>query len=195
MGRRGDRHRPSGPDRAPQRIAETRLRLPAYGACSLEPLPGGWLIRLDRVRGADIESEEVTQVRLDLRHSRQPGVIVHTTSGSWEQNLSPRHTEILLVLATFRRGRTASELAQDPFGNPQRTVTVRAEMSRLRRQFGTTLDHQPYRFADNVDVRVDLPDTGSLLAWSVAPAIQALRASPAGLDIGPGDVASRTART
>lgn len=53
-------------------------------------------------------------------------------------------------------------------------------MSRLRRQLGATLDHQPYRFADHVEVRIDPPaDVGSLLAWSVAPAIEALRAAPA----------------
>ena len=164
----------------PRGITSARAWLPAYGSCALEPLPGGWLIRPDRPGAVDPDGAKATEVRLDLRQSRQPRIAVRGASGSWEQNLSPRHAEILLVLATCRPGRTASELAQDLFDDRGRAVTVRAEMSRLRRQLGATLDHQPYRFADHVEVRIDPPaDAGSLLAWSVAPAIKALRAVPA----------------
>lgn len=48
----------------------------------------------------------------------------------------------------------SAELAEHVFGDPTRTVTARAEMSRLRRQLGTILAHRPYRFADHIDVTV-----------------------------------------
>ncbi|MZE80449.1 transcriptional regulator, partial [Streptomyces sp. SID5475] len=67
-------------------------------------------------------------------------------------------------------GRSAAQLAADLFGDPSRTVTVRAEMSRLRRTLGGVLDHRPYRFADGVDVRLLAPDhPGDLLPRSTAP--------------------------
>ena len=40
------------------------------------------------------------------------------------------------------------------FGVDDRTVTVRAEMSRLRKHFGGLLVAGPYRFVDGVDVEV-----------------------------------------
>ena len=51
-------------------------------------------------------------------------------------------------------GRTATELAADLFGDPARTVTVRAEMSRLRRHLGGLLSHRPYRIRDGLGVTV-----------------------------------------
>ncbi|MBK6871892.1 MAG: GAF domain-containing protein [Kineosporiaceae bacterium] len=124
--------------------------LPAYGACRVEPIPGGWLIRtLDDAGG----SPEPTRVVLDLRH-RPAQLIVRAPSGTWEHALSPRHADLLRALAERPAGSSAADLAQALFGDAARTVTVRAEMSRLRRHLGGVLAHRPYRFADWVQVEV-----------------------------------------
>jgi hypothetical protein len=161
----------------PERVEDERVWLPAYGNCRVEPLPGGWLIRL--ADGEDAAGGEVspTRVELDLRGSRHWRLTVAGPSGCWTQPLSPRHAEMLLVLAVHRPGRTATELAADLFGVPGRTVTVRAEMSRLRRHLAGVLDHRPYRFADWVDVAVLWPDDPArLLPCSTSPAVSRLRA-------------------
>jgi hypothetical protein len=99
--------------------------------------------------------------------------------GSWRRGISSRHAEILLVLATRPQGRSAQELAADLYGDGSRVVTVRAEMSRLRKQFVGLLSGKPYRFADSVLVDVRYPqDMSTLLTASTAPAVRAVRAVP-----------------
>ncbi|WP_444829435.1 hypothetical protein [Actinokineospora sp.] len=52
-------------------------------------------------------------------------------------------------------------------------MTVRAEMSRLRRHLGGVLDHRPYRFSEGVDVTVERPaEDAMVLPCSIAPAIR-----------------------
>src|SRR5690625_445759 len=86
--------------------------LPALGECSLEPLPGGWLVR-PRPRGESTPPS----ITLDLAGA-EPTVAVAGHSGEWAHRPSPRHTELLLLLAAHRRGRTARQLSQDLFGSP-----------------------------------------------------------------------------
>jgi len=146
--------------------------LPALGSCVLEPLPGGWLVRPT----GDTEETTATRVRLDLSSPRTARLHVTSASGSWRHALSPRHAEVLLVLALHPAGRSAAELSGDLFGTPDRLVTVRAEMSRLRRLLGGVLLHRPYRFADWVDVEIVPPaDPAQLLGCSTAPAIRRYR--------------------
>lgn len=96
--------------------------------------------------------------------------------GSWRRSISSRHAEILLVLATNQQGRSAPELAEDLYGDRSRVVTVRAEMSRLRKQFVGLVAGKPYRFGDSVVVDVRYPqDMSSLLISSTAPAVHAVR--------------------
>lgn len=162
----------------PDRVDDAPVRLPGFGPCRLEPVPGGWLVRIgDGEGGADVAAP--TRVVLDVRTARQARLVVEGPTGAWEQPLSPRHAELLLVLATHPGGRTASDLARDLFGAAERTVTVRAEMSRLRRTLGALLDHRPYRFADRVDLAVRWPDDpAALLPSSTAPGVRRLRTAP-----------------
>jgi hypothetical protein len=61
------------------------------------------------------------------------------------------------------------------FDDPDRVVTVRAEMSRLRRAVGSVLLSGPYRIAPGV-AAVDLPDDRlAALPGSSAPVVQRLR--------------------
>lgn len=135
----------------PKTLGAGRVWLPTLGGCEVEPLPGGWLLRPEEP-GAPARAPH--RVTLDLRRSSGATVTVTGSTGSWTQDLTPRHAELLYVLASHPGGRTAAQLAQQLFGDPTRTVTVRAEMSRLRRNFTGVLTHRPYRFLDGVEVEV-----------------------------------------
>ncbi len=161
------------PDRLmlPDRVEPGTAWLPALGTCRVEPVPGGWLIRVQ----PDGETPP-TRVVLDLRSSRSR-LSVTSASGEWERTLSPRHAELLAVLACHPTGLTAAELGAELAGDGARTVTVRAEFSRLRRHLGALLAAQPYRFADWVEVEVRWPDDATrLLPHSPAPSLRRIRA-------------------
>jgi hypothetical protein len=152
----------------PKSLSAGRPWLPPFGLCSVEPLAGGWLIR------ADDEPVPLgaTRIVLDLAQPRRWSVTVSGSAGSWSHELSPRHAELLYLLALHRTGRSAAGLAEDMFGDPRRTVTVRAEMSRVRRYLGGLLEHRPYRFSEDAEVEVLLPgDPRDLLPHSTAPAV------------------------
>ncbi|MER6274603.1 GAF domain-containing protein [Streptomyces sp900105755] len=156
----------------PKSLSPGRRWLPALGLCAVEPLAGGWLLR------AVDEPAPVGGGRLvlDLARPRRPSVTVGGGAGSWSHELSPRHAELLYLLALRRGGRSAAGLAEDVFGDASRTVTVRAEMSRIRRYLGALLEHRPYRFREDAEVEVLLPDDPrDLLPDSTAPAVTASR--------------------
>lgn len=148
--------------------------LPSLGHCVLEPLPGGWLVRLATAR--DGEPDAPGRVVVDLSSPRSWSVSVHGPSGSWTSALSPRHAELLFALALRPDGSTAAQLADDLFGDASRSVTVRAELSRLRRHLSAILAHRPYRFADATPVQLLRPaDPLDLLPFSTAPVVLAAR--------------------
>ncbi|GAB3780667.1 GAF domain-containing protein [Nocardioides ungokensis] len=161
------------PDRValPDDLADGDAWLPRLGATRVESLPDGWLLRLDGL-------EDVAPSALVVDLVGDPEVRVTGPSGRWAQRLSRRHAEILLALVEAGpTGRTASELAADLFAAPGRPVTVRAEVSRLRRVLGGLLMTQPYRLAPHLDAQVRLPvDPRSLLPGSSAPVVLRLRA-------------------
>jgi hypothetical protein len=154
----------------PGRMEPGPLRLPHLGAAVAESVPRGWLLRL----AAD-EQAPVTGLELDLRDV--PLVRVSGPETTWSRDLSPRHAEILLSLVrASEAGRTAAEVGRDVFDDPTRLVTVRAEVSRLRRMLGGLLLSQPYRLAPAVTATVTLPsDPAGLLSLSSAPVVEAVR--------------------
>ncbi len=155
----------------PRTLAPGRVWLPAYGGCDLEPLPGGWLVRI-----VDADSQPgPTTVVLDLSPRRPPSLTVRSQGSSWSHPLTPRHAEIFYLLSRHREGRSARELALDLFGDPSRVVTVRAEMSRLRRYFGGIVHPRPYRFAEDLELRVLAPaEPERVLPHSQAPGVRRL---------------------
>lgn len=158
----------------PKSLQPGRVWLPSLGMCRVEPLPGGWLVQ---VADGTMDSPP-RRVVLDLSRPRGLAVNVVSPVGTWTQRLSPRHAELLFALALHREGRTASELAEDIFGDPTRTVTVRAEISRLRRHLAEVLAHRPYRFGEGVEVEVIHPEhPGDLLPHSKAPVVAAARSA------------------
>ncbi|MER8084706.1 GAF domain-containing protein [Streptomyces sp. NPDC058316] len=159
----------------PKSLRPGRVWLPSLGMCRVEPLSGGWLVQV--TDGPSDESRR--RVVLDLSRPRGLTVKVASAVSTWTQRLSPRHAELLYALALHREGRTASELAQDIFGDATRTVTVRAEISRIRRHLAEVLAHRPYRFGEGVEVEVIHPEhPADLLPRSTAPVV--VRARTAG---------------
>lgn len=152
----------------PKSLQPGRVWLPSLGMCQVEPLPGGWLVQV-----TDGSSDgPPRRVVLDLSRPRGLTANVVSAVGTWTQRLSPRHAELLYALALHRDGRTASELAEDIFGDATRTVTVRAEISRIRRHLAEVLAHRPYRFGEGVEVEVIQPDhPADLLPRSTAPVV------------------------
>lgn len=161
---------PAGRIALPRRFAAGRAWLAAFGGCEVEPLPGGWLVRL-----TDTEANPAaTRVVLDVSKSRSASLTITGLETSWRHELTPRHAEMFYILCRHRNGRSAAELASDLFGDPSRGVTVRAEMSRLRKAFGGILETRPYRFAEALDVAVIEPAGGhQALPYSRAPGVRA----------------------
>jgi hypothetical protein len=88
--------------------------------------------------------------------------------------LSPRHSELLLLLAEAAltgEGRSATQLAVECHQGDAAAVTVRAELSRLRRLVGAELvGSRPYRLLTRLDS--DLDQVRRLLAGGeVGPAL------------------------
>ncbi|HTN23869.1 MAG TPA: GAF domain-containing protein [Solirubrobacteraceae bacterium] len=75
--------------------------------------------------------------------------------------LGARQAELLAVLAFCPEGLTAEQLALELYGDEGKPVTVRAEVSRLRRLLGPALLARPYRFA--APVRSDFADVERML--------------------------------
>jgi hypothetical protein len=149
--------------------------LPALGSCRLEPVPGGWLVRVLDDSAPEAAS---TTVDIDLVDGQRPRLSIESSAGRWSHRLSPRHAELVLLLAVGADGRSAGELSGDLFGTPDHVVTVRAEMSRLRRHLGGLLLQRPYRFAEWADVRLHRPAVAEeLLPASSAPAVRRIRAA------------------
>ncbi|MBG0851651.1 GAF domain-containing protein [Streptomyces spinoverrucosus] len=158
----------------PKALSPGRRWLPVLGLCVVEPLAEGWLVR----PADEPVPTGATRIVLDLGQPRRWTVTVSGGAGSWTHELSPRHAELLYLLAEHRAGRTAAQLAADVFGDPYRTVTVRAEMSRVRRYLGGFLEHRPYRFRDDAEIEVILPPQPSdLLPHSTAPTVLRARAA------------------
>ncbi|MDX6626414.1 MAG: hypothetical protein QOE56_1403 [Solirubrobacterales bacterium] len=116
--------------------------------------------------GAEIDEEpigprgEAFLVRTSRRRASPPRPTIavralgprraRVTIGDWSAELSPRHSEILMLLALHPRGLSCEELRSRIYGTGTKTVTARAEISRLRRLIGPALESNPYRLAGRV---------------------------------------------
>jgi len=122
------------------------LAVPGLGACLPERLADGWL-----VRPADTER----QVWLDLDLGAAPVLRMRSGDTGWCRPVTPRHAEILGCLrAAGPTGLSAEALSRALYGDAEHLVTVRAEVSRLRRLLGAIVDTRPYRLAAGVGLTV-----------------------------------------
>jgi hypothetical protein len=90
--------------------------------------------------------------------------------------LSPRHAELLVILALRPDGLSAGALARALHGPGAKAVTVRAELARLRRSVGDVVAAQPYRLA--ADVRADFLAVDHALRRGAVDAALAVYAGP-----------------
>ena len=151
-----------------------------------------WLYRDRAVRrgGPPTGTRPVTPVLEVLGRDR-----ARLSTGSGVQELSLRHSELLVLLAEAAAtgtGRTAEQLAAECHAGETAAVTVRAELSRLRRLVGDQLvGSRPYRLLGPMRTDADEVRTlltrgavgaaleryrGPLLPGSVAPGVRAARA-------------------
>jgi hypothetical protein len=129
--------------------ADRPLAVPGMGLCVPERLADGGVVRPPG--GARSVS-----VRLDL--TSRPVLEVRAEGEPWTISLSRRHAEILELLGrTGAVGLTAPELSRALFGDADHVVTVRAEVSRLRRAVGALVETNPYRLSDDVALSVLRP--------------------------------------
>lgn len=78
------------------------------------------------------------------------------TLGRRSFEFTPRHSEILVILAQHPEGMSDDDLAAALYGSAIKSVTIRAEISRLRRLLGTVIRTRPYRLV--ADVQADFLD-------------------------------------
>jgi len=150
-----------GTDRVAVPVEGTRCVVPGIGSCLPEPVPGGWLLRPDGPGAVPV------RLQLDLDARRAEAVV---GAGSvWRHPLTRRHAQLLaLLMRAGPAGMDAFALSRAVFGDEGHAVTVRAEVSRLRRRLGGVLLARPYRIAPNivvepcdpVDLRALLPSCG-----------------------------------
>ncbi len=135
------------------RIAAPRagqaIAVPGLGTWLPEKLARGWLVRpLGRAR----------TVLFDLDLSGTPVLRASSGDSSWCRSITRRHAEILSLLhAAGPDGLTAAALSRSLFGDPDHLVTVRAEVSRLRRLLGAVVATRPYRLAEGVQLSIHPP--------------------------------------
>ena len=121
-----------------------RIRLPAglapgltwvagLGRVQAEPLAGGWVLR------AASGSAE-----LELRAAPHPAAVLRAGAEITEIPVSARHFELLALLAAHPQGLETRELLAR-LESAQTEVTVRAELSRLRKRLGGLIESRPYR--------------------------------------------------
>ncbi|MEU5611077.1 GAF domain-containing protein [Streptomyces sparsogenes] len=114
-------------------------------------------------------------------------------TGGRRLRLGPRHSEIMVLLAAHPEGLSGDRLALELYGeraDRRSPVTLRAELSRLRRLVGPLLGSRPYRLcapvgADVADVARELAGgdphaaarayAGPLLPLSEAPGVCRMR--------------------
>jgi hypothetical protein len=150
-----------------ERVAAPRanrpVAVPGVGLLLPEPVPGGWLLRANNT--------ERLRLALDLE-SRPPRALVEGST-RWVHPLSPRHAEMLVLLAhSGAEGMGAGALSAALYGDRDHLVTVRAEMSRLRRSLGGLLLARPYRITPDVDVVIPELSGSALLRASNCPGIR-----------------------
>lgn len=145
------------------------------------------LLRLTRPAAA----APAAVARLTVLGADRPRWEVTGEDGETQTNLTGRHADILVLLSRHPEGLSADHLAMLLDDKDLDVVTVRAEMSRLRRVVGAdVIASRPYRLIKPISS--DIADTfaaldagdvetalshyrGPLLAQSVSPAIARLR--------------------
>ncbi|GAA4846509.1 GAF domain-containing protein [Luteimicrobium xylanilyticum] len=181
---------------APVRDLATGRVLGVLDVTGGAPAASGVMLSLVRASAAAVERELARLGRTDPdgrpTPEAHPGLQALAPApslrlpGAPAQRLSLRHAELLVLLAESPGGSTADELAVLLAPGALSDVTVRAEISRLRRVVGPLLDAgHPYRLA--LPLRTDVAEVRALLASDdVVSAVDAYRGPLLPRSIAPG---------
>jgi hypothetical protein len=149
---------------------EGDVALPGGDRGVVEPIgEGAAIVWRARARGSRVPRRVV---RIRALGGGPPTVLVDGRKLA----LSPRHAELVVVLALEPAGLSAGALARALHGHGAKPVTVRAELARLRRSVGDLVAAQPYRLA--ADVRADFLAVEHALERGALDAALALHAGP-----------------
>ena len=119
------------------------------------------------------EADRAAGARLELRVLGR-GPATARLGAAAPVELSPRHAEILVLLALHPDGLTAEQLTLQLYGEAGNRISTRAEMSRLRKLLGHALAAKPYRLT--VPVEADFLDVEARVArGDLAGALAAFR--------------------
>ncbi len=133
-------------DRIEAPRSDRAVAVPGMGLCLPERLGDGWLVR---------PREAATTVHARLHPGPDPWLEVLRDGEPWRTPLTRRHAELLeLLAAAGPQGVGAAALSARMYGDADHVVTIRAEVSRLRRVLGALIGTQPYRLAEGVDLHV-----------------------------------------
>jgi transcriptional regulator of acetoin/glycerol metabolism len=128
----------------PSSLRAGPLWVPDLGQVRAEQITGGWVLR-----------EEVAAIAtIEVVQRPTPRLLVTTDGAVVDIPLSERHAEIVALLAQHPAGLDTSALMArlDGVTTP---VTIRAEMSRLRKRLGRLIESRPYRLTARATVRPD----------------------------------------
>ena len=126
--------------------ADRALAVPGLGMCLPERVADGWLVR-------PVTGDGPVRAVLDL--SGTPVLEVLGRDAPWRTPLSRRHAGILRQLwRAGADGLSAGRLSVAMYGDGEHAVSVRAEISRLRRVVGGLVETNPYRLSGGVAWRV-----------------------------------------
>jgi hypothetical protein len=159
---------------------------PAGEEVTIEPMPRGEGFLVARGGASPRGDRTAAPLRLEALGRERVAVVL----GSRRFEATPRHSDILVILARHPDGVCEEDLARELYGAEVAAVTIRAEVCRLRKLLGDILRTGPYRLAGKVEadflqVERMLRDGraadaaaaygGPLLPSSRAPAILELR--------------------
>lgn len=123
------------------------VRVPGLGPCKAQRLDRGWLLL------PTTERQERTHLKVIL--GSEPVLEVVGETESWRTRLSSRHAQILMLLhVAGSDGLSAAALSRALFREDDHLVTVRAEVSRLRRIIGEFVLGNPYRLSPDVEFSI-----------------------------------------
>lgn len=149
----------------PSRWLTQRLEIPSDGGqvtlptgvnVIAEPIRNGEAYVLWQINGRQTSAP---RPKLGLEALGKPRAFASLMGELMELRL--RHSEILVLLALHPQGLSGEQLALELYGSEGKCVTVRAEMSRLRKLLGSLLAANPYRLV--ADVRTDFLDVERLV--------------------------------
>lgn len=145
-------------------VAEPRILLPAdptaehlwvpsMGAVHATAVPDGWLLEPMQAASAPRSSSALGRLIVTPTAAGAQAELT-STQAHWRVEITPRQLSVLRAIHDAPAGLSAAELSQHIFGQPDHAVTVRAEISRIRRALGAVIVAAPYRFAPALEVEV-----------------------------------------